>query len=130
MTATIKLPTISIAIIPKNNKQEHRSKVVFLLLFCLVNTHIRANSVVVGVVISAGIVVGHEIRLGGVGLHIGEDIIDFVCGRIISAKAMQSGTYQFGSVYCAKAVFCGKIGLDNAGIGSGIEVTCEDIGEF
>ena len=59
--------------------------------FCLINAHISANGVVVGVVVSARVVVGDDIGLGRIGLHIGEDIVDLILWGSIRPKLWKVG---------------------------------------
>ena len=83
----------------------------------------------IGVVISAGIVIGHEIRLGGVGLHIGEDIVDLVDSRLVSAKAVEGAANVFGGVDGSEASVGGKNSLDHCGVRHRVEVTRENVRE-
>ena len=101
--------------------------VAFLLLF--IDANIRANGVVVGVIVAASVIIGDEIRIGRIGLHIGEDIVDFINGRFISAKSVKGRPYLCGCIDGTEASVCGKNGLDNGRIGRGIEVTRENIRE-
>ena len=101
----------------------------FCFLFKLVNTNVRTNGVMVGVVISAGIVVGYEIGLGGIGFHIGENVIDLIDCGFISAKAVEGATNVFGGVHGSKTSVCGKNGLDHCGVRHRVEVTRENVRE-
>lgn len=101
----------------------------FCFLFKSVNTNVRTNGVMVGVVISAGIVVGYEIGLGGIGLHIGEDVIDLIDCGFISAKAVEGAANVFGSVHGSKTSVCGKNSLDHCGIRRSVKVTRENVRE-
>ena len=103
------------------------SGVLFCLPCSLINTHIPANCVVVGVVITAGIIVGDDIGLGRIGLPVSKAIVDFVYGRIVSAKAVEGSANVLGRIHRAEAIFCGKVGFDNPRVGHSIEVTCENV---
>ena len=89
------------------------SGVLFCLLYYLVNANVRAYNVVVGIVISAGVIIGNEIRLGRIGLQIGEDIVDLIGCGLVFAKTVEGSADFLGRINGAEASVCGKNGLDN-----------------
>lgn len=122
---------MSIVAIPKNNKKNTApmSGVPFYspIFARSTNAHISANGVVIGVVVSALVIVRNEIRLFGIGLHIGKDIVDLILGWLNATKIVEGRSYVLGGIHCAYASVGGKNGLDNRRIRCGVKVTRENV---
>ena len=97
--------------------------------FCLINAHIRANGVVIGIVVSALVIVGDDIGLGRIGFEIGEDIVDLILGWVNTTKIVEGWTYVLSSIHSTKTSVGSKNSLDNRGIRRRIEVSGENVRE-
>ena len=62
-----------------------------LLFYSLINANVSTNCVVIGIVIATLVIVWDEARLGRIGLHVGEDIVDLRLSHEVEFEKAEVG---------------------------------------